>query len=147
MVTHFFFLGRMVRSPSHLDPSPLHRNRRRPPGHHEIPRRDEEWRPPPPFSPRWCPPGARWCLVSHHRCSSGLLRVVAHGSLTVYLCARSLLRRWWYSSPTSVISPPPEPSSRGSSSMEPYSPTPPASTTAAMVPPAAADPRILWAAS
>jgi len=132
---------------TYADPSPRHRNRRRPPGHLEILAVTENGgrrRRPPRAGALWERGGAS-SLITRDRCSSGLL---LHMDRSLCTCVLALcLRRWWYSSPTSGFSPPLEPSSRGSSSTEPYSPTPPASTTAATVPPAAADPRILWAAS
>ena len=102
------------------------------------PRRDGgEWRPPPPpCSPRWCPPVARWVPRPSSLASDVPLvwfRSLRVGHSPCARGARSVLCRWWCSSPTSVTSPPPGPSSRGSSLPAPSSPTPPASTTAAMV--------------
>ena len=138
-----FYLGRvepktLTATEVHANHAPLIDTAGAPQQATTDPRRDGgEWRPPPPpCSPRWCPPVARWVprpsslvadvplvwfrslRVGHSPCARG---------------ARSVLCRWWCSSPTSVTSPPPGPSSRGSSLPAPSSRTPPASTTAAMV--------------
>jgi len=73
------------------DPSPRHSNRRRPPGHHEIPAVTENGgrRRRPPRAGALRERGGASSLITRDRCSSGLLRVAAHGSLThcVLVCS------------------------------------------------------------